>query len=39
VLTASIPGARMDARQLLTNPIDYPIEDSHLEHGGCQREG
>jgi multidrug efflux pump subunit AcrB len=26
VLTASIPGARMDARQLLTNPIDYPIE-------------
>ncbi len=25
-LTASIPGARMDARQLLTNPIDYPIE-------------
>ena len=26
VLTASIPGARMDARQLLTNPMDYPIE-------------
>ena len=26
VLAASIPGARMDARQLLTNPIDYPIE-------------
>src|ERR1700678_1607816 len=26
VLTASIPGARIDARQLLTNPIDYPIE-------------
>jgi multidrug efflux pump subunit AcrB len=26
VLSASIPGARMDARQLLTNPIDYPIE-------------
>jgi multidrug efflux pump subunit AcrB len=26
LLTASIPGARMDARQLLTNPIDYPIE-------------
>ena len=26
MLTASIPGARMDARQLLTNPIDYPIE-------------
>ena len=26
VLTASIPGARMDARQLLTNPLDYPIE-------------
>ncbi len=25
-LAASIPGARMDARQLLTNPIDYPIE-------------
>ena len=25
-LTASVPGARMDARQLLTNPIDYPIE-------------
>jgi len=26
VLTASIPGARLDARQLLTNPMDYPIE-------------
>jgi multidrug efflux pump subunit AcrB len=26
VLTASIPGARLDARQLLTNPVDYPIE-------------
>src|ERR1700723_1924549 len=26
VLTGSIPGARMDARHLLTNPIDYPIE-------------
>ncbi|HTF64083.1 MAG TPA: efflux RND transporter permease subunit, partial [Edaphobacter sp.] len=26
LLTASIPGARLDARQLLTNPIDYPIE-------------
>jgi multidrug efflux pump subunit AcrB len=26
VLSASVPGARMDARQLLTNPIDYPIE-------------
>jgi multidrug efflux pump subunit AcrB len=26
LLTASVPGARMDARQLLTNPIDYPIE-------------
>jgi multidrug efflux pump subunit AcrB len=26
VLTASIPGARLDARQLLTNPLDYPIE-------------
>ena len=25
-LSASIPGARLDARQLLTNPIDYPIE-------------
>jgi len=25
-LTASVPGARMDARQLLTNPLDYPIE-------------
>ena len=25
-LTASIPGARMDVRQLLTNPLDYPIE-------------
>ncbi len=25
-LTAAIPGARLDARQLLTNPIDYPIE-------------
>ena len=26
LLTASVPGARIDARQLLTNPIDYPIE-------------
>lgn len=26
VLSATIPGARMDARQLLTNPMDYPIE-------------
>jgi multidrug efflux pump subunit AcrB len=26
VLSASVPGARLDARQLLTNPIDYPIE-------------
>ncbi|HKS74271.1 MAG TPA: efflux RND transporter permease subunit, partial [Terriglobales bacterium] len=26
LLTASVPGARLDARQLLTNPIDYPIE-------------
>jgi multidrug efflux pump subunit AcrB len=26
VLTASVPGARLDARQLLTNPLDYPIE-------------
>ena len=25
-LSASIPGARLDARQLLTNPVDYPIE-------------
>ena len=25
-LTASIPGARLDARQLLTNPLDYPLE-------------
>src|SRR5215469_170278 len=25
-LTASVPGATLDARQLLTNPIDYPIE-------------
>ncbi len=26
VLTANVPGARLDVRQLLTNPIDYPIE-------------
>lgn len=26
VLTASVPGARVDARQLLLNPVDYPIE-------------
>lgn len=26
VLSSTIPGARMDVRQLLTNPIDYPIE-------------
>jgi multidrug efflux pump subunit AcrB len=26
VLTSQIPGARLDARQLLTNPLDYPIE-------------
>ena len=25
-LTASVPGATLDARQLLTNPVDYPIE-------------
>lgn len=25
-LSAEIPGARVDVRQLLTNPIDYPIE-------------
>ena len=25
-LTAAVPGATLDARQLLTNPIDYPIE-------------
>jgi multidrug efflux pump subunit AcrB len=25
-LTASVPGAQMDVRQLLTNPLDYPIE-------------
>ena len=25
-LSSTIPGARMDARQLLTNPMDYPIE-------------
>ena len=25
-LTSTVPGARLDARQLLTNPIDYPIE-------------
>jgi len=26
ILTSTVPGARMDARQLLTNPVDYPIE-------------
>jgi multidrug efflux pump subunit AcrB len=26
ILSSRIPGARLDARQLLTNPIDYPIE-------------
>jgi multidrug efflux pump subunit AcrB len=26
VLNAAIPGARLDVRQLLTNPLDYPIE-------------
>ncbi len=26
VLKAAVPGARVDVRQLLTNPIDYPIE-------------
>ena len=26
ILSSAIPGARLDARQLLTNPIDYPIE-------------
>jgi multidrug efflux pump subunit AcrB len=25
-LTAAVPGARLDVRQLLTNPIDYPVE-------------
>lgn len=26
ILTASVPGARMDVRQLLTNPLEYPVE-------------
>lgn len=26
VLTASVPGARIDARELLLNPVDFPIE-------------
>jgi multidrug efflux pump subunit AcrB len=26
ILTAAVPGARMDVRQLQTNPLDYPIE-------------
>ncbi len=26
VLTAQVPGARCDFRQLQTNPIDYPVE-------------
>ncbi len=26
LLQSSIPGARVDVRQLLTNPVDYPIE-------------
>lgn len=26
VLSAAVPGTRIDVRQLLTNPIDYPIE-------------
>jgi multidrug efflux pump subunit AcrB len=26
VLNANVPGARMDVRQLQTNPLDYPIE-------------
>jgi len=26
ILTANVPGARMDVRQLQTNPLDYPIE-------------
>ncbi|HEX4022888.1 MAG TPA: efflux RND transporter permease subunit [Acidobacteriaceae bacterium] len=26
ILDASVPGARMDVRQLLTSPVDYPIE-------------
>jgi multidrug efflux pump subunit AcrB len=25
-LSSSIPGAHLDARQLLTNPLDYPVE-------------
>jgi multidrug efflux pump subunit AcrB len=26
VLSAAIPGARLDVRQLQTNPVDYPVE-------------
>ncbi len=26
VLSATIPGARLDVRQLQTNPVDYPVE-------------
>ncbi len=40
-LTASIPGARLDARQLLTNPLDYPIEIriSSTADVSAQKEG
>jgi multidrug efflux pump subunit AcrB len=40
-LTASVPGAMLDARQLLTNPIDYPVEIrvSSTANVSSQQEG
>ena len=41
VLSSTVPGARIDARQLLTNPIDYPIEirlSSTADVGAAQEE-
>ncbi len=41
VLGAEIPGARIDVRQLLTNPLDYPVEiriSSTADVGALQEE-
>ncbi len=40
-LSSSVPGARIDVRQLLTNPIDYPIEiriSSTADLGAAEEE-
>jgi multidrug efflux pump subunit AcrB len=42
VLSAKIPGARLDARQLQTNPVEYPVEiriSSNADLKAGQEEG